>query len=455
MSISQQSDTKALQQISLPDNHLVQFREERLHKCARSLHLLVDCGHARTHCFLNPFEISGQDATPRAFAQKLLHRFGFLCILSSMTLLPRSLAQIKGNWTAYVVLVFALFLTVAGYIGHSKYIQNRERARFAQAAPTAIERTRSRLAVYLATLKGVSALFSTADTVSPLEIASYFERLNIHADQSSRGMDGVGVIWRVAPAERASHEARLRTQYPGYKISSKRTNETLYPIIHFDALGPSPNKALGWDVAENELRRAALIRAESAREVTMSARTLLRYADGTRGAPGFLVYVPIFGPKIKGEPPRVIGFVCGAFDAQKLFSTIFLTPGEMTTLAVFDGVTLHKDALLFDQDGQHHAERKERPLLSSTVTETIFGQQWSFHVETHSAFESSLDRKIPLVLLVVGTLGSFLLFSFVLGQIRARRAAEDLSEELRVSERALRSANLELASRMDEARRTS
>jgi len=204
-------------------------------------------------------------------------------------LLPRSLAQIKGNWTAYVVLVFALFLTVAGYIGHSKYIQNRELARFAQAAPAAIEQTRSRLDVYLATLRGISALFSTADTISPQEISSYFERLNIHADQSNRGMDGVGVIWRVAPAERAAHETRLRTKYPGYKISSKRTNETLYPIIYFEALGPTPNKALGWDVAENDIRRAALFRAETARDVTISARTQLLNADGSRGDPDFVV----------------------------------------------------------------------------------------------------------------------------------------------------------------------
>jgi CHASE1-domain containing sensor protein len=142
-------------------------------------------------------------------------------------------------------------------------VTNRERARFAQAAPTAVEQTRSRLAVYLAMLKGVGALFSTSETISPDELSSYFGRLNIHNDVASRGMDGVGVIWRVAPGERLSHETAIRSKYPSYKLSSKRTNETLYPIVYFEALGPTPNKALGWDVAENEIRRAALFRAES------------------------------------------------------------------------------------------------------------------------------------------------------------------------------------------------
>ena len=327
-------------------------------------------------------------------------------------LLPRSLAQTKGIWTAYVVLFTALLLTAAGYIGHSNYMQNRERARFAQAAPAAIEQTRSRLAVYLAMLKGVGALFSTSETVSPSELSSYFGRLNIHGDETSRGMDGVGVIWRVASGERASHEVKIRTKYPNYKISSKRTNETVYPIIYFEALGPTPNKALGWDVAENDIRRAALLRAETTREVTISARTQLLYADGTRGAPGFVVYVPIFGPKSNSGESRVIGFVFGAFNAQKLFSGIFPSPSEMTSLAIFDGSSVRKEALLFDQDLESNGEQNRKPLLSAALTETLFGQPWSFHVVTHSVFESSLDRKIPLVLFVIGTLGSFLLFCF-------------------------------------------
>ena len=267
-----------------------------------------------------------------------------------MLLLPRLLAQIKSNWTAYVVLLVALSLTAAGYIGHSNYIKNRELARFAQSAPAAVEQTRSRLAVYLATLKGVGALFSASDSVSPQELSNYFERLNIHGSEGSRGMDGVGVIWRVAPGERASHEARIRSKYPGYKLSSKRTNETLYPIIYFEALGPTPSKALGWDVAENDIRRAALLRAEARGEVTISARTQLLYADGTRGPPGFVVYVPIFSPKNNTQEPRVIGFVFGAFDAQKLLSSIFASPNQMTTLAVFDGTDAHKDALLHEAE---------------------------------------------------------------------------------------------------------
>jgi PAS domain S-box-containing protein len=391
----------------------------------------------------------------RAFAQKLLHQSAFLRLCPSMLLLPRSLAQMKGKWTAYVVLFIALSLTLAGYIGHSNYIKNRERARFAQAAPSAVEQTRSRLAVYLAILKGVGALFSTSETISPDEVSRYFARLNIHSDETSRGMDGVGVIWRVPHEERPAHEARIRSKYPGYKVSSKRTNETLYPIVYFEALGPTPNKALGWDVAENEIRRAALFRAERSRDVIISARTQLLYADGTRGAPGFVIYVPIFGPKNEAGDSHVIGFVFGAFDAQKLFSSIFPSPNGMTTLAVFDGSTVRPEALLFDQAGQPDNQIKSKPLLSTTHTEAIFGQPWAFHVATHSAFESSLDRKIPLVLLVVGTLGSFLLFSFVLAQVGARGTAEDLSEELRISEGALRSANAELAAKVGEARRAS
>ncbi|MGZ8920253.1 MAG: CHASE domain-containing protein, partial [Limisphaerales bacterium] len=372
-----------------------------------------------------------------------------------MTLLPRSLAQIKGYGTAYVVLFVALFLTLAGYVGHSNYIKTREKARFEQAVPVAVEQTQARLAMHLAMMRGVRALYSASDIVTPAELSRYFNVLKVHDSDSNRGMDGIGVVWKVPVTDRGAHIARLRKEYPTYNLSSKRTNDTLYPIVYFEALGPTPDKALGWDVAQNEVRRAVLERAESTRDVAASARTQLLYADGSRGPAGFVIYLPIFGREhgSGGEIPPVVGFVFGAFDAQKLFSSIFSSTTGMTTLEIFDGTELKKESLLFDQNGEFHQERTESPLLANTTTTKIFGQPWSIHVHTDRKFETSFERRIPTLLLMLGTLGSFLLFGFVYAQIGARAAAEKFSEELRVSESALRSANGELAARVDDARR--
>ena len=367
-----------------------------------------------------------------------------------MKLLPRSLAQIKGNWTAFVVLFVALSLTFAAYVAHSRYMAEREETRFAQALPAALDQTRARLSVYLAMLKGVQALYAASQNVSPDELAGYFESLKVHDRDLNKSMEGMGVVLKVSPARRDAHIRSLRTKYPKYNLYSKRTNEIFYPVVHFEALATNANKVLGWDMAQNEHRREALLKAEQSGDAVISARTQLFYADGRRGPAGFLMYLPLFAPlKSPNDRAEVIGFVFGAFDSEKLFRSIFPAAKGMVTLEVYDGPVLTKDHQHFDEDAKYHGETGRTPLRASTVTAEMFGRPWSFYIETDPAFESSLERRVPALMMLLGTLGSVLLFGFVYAQIGARKTAEVLSDELRASECAVRSANSELGKNAD------
>lgn len=367
-----------------------------------------------------------------------------------MKLLPRSLAHAKGYWTAYVVLFVALFLTLAGYLGHASYIRTREQARFAQAGRLAVEQTKARIALYLSVMKGLRALFSASTSVTPAELSRYFQVVKLDDLEPNSGMDGIGIILKVPPGQGPNHIAEMRRFYPDYRLRSPRTNDTVYPIIHFETLGPNPAKAIGWDAASNPLRRAAMQQAESTRAATMTAKTELFYSDGSLGPMGFVTYVPIFANTSTGSD-QVIGHVFGAFDARKLYSKLFPVPNDVIALEIYDGTDLAKENLLFDEDGIHHRALAYSPVLSESVRANMFGRPWTFHFYTRETFEHSFERRLPGLMLALGTLGSFLLFGFVFAQINGRRTAEVLSENLRTSETALRSANLELAQKVTEA----
>ena len=362
-----------------------------------------------------------------------------------MKLLPWSLAQIKGYWTAFVVLFVALLLTFAAYLAHSRYMAEREETRFAQALPAAVDQTRARLSVYLAMLKGVQALYAASQNVSPDELARYFESVKVHDRELNKSMEGMGVVLKVPPARREAHIRSLRTINPKYNLYSKRTNETLYPVVHFEALATNANKVLGWDMGQNDLRREALLKAEQSRDVVISARTQLFYADGRRGPAGFVMYLPVFAPsKLPSDRGEVVGFVFGAFDSEKFFRSIFPAAKGMVTLEVYDGDFLSNEHLIFDEDGELHGANARVPLRRSTIEVDMFGRAWCFYLETDPTFESSLERQVPAMLLLLGTAGSFLLFGFVYAQVGARKTAEVLSDELRDSETALKGANAEL-----------
>jgi PAS domain S-box-containing protein len=372
-----------------------------------------------------------------------------------MKLLPRSLAHVKGYWTAYAALVISLALTVAGYFGHNNYIRSREKSRFSQAGRLAVEQVNERLAVYLSVMKGVAAFFSGSREVTPAELTKYFASLNLSQLERNSGMDGIGVIAKVPPQEISRHVARMRTALPNYRLSTSRSNATVYPIIHFEAVGPHPGKALGWDVARDPIRSEAMARAESTGAPAMSARSRLFFSDGSQGPPGFIIYLPILAPKGSGAKPECIGYVFGAFDASELFGKIFTTPNEITALEIYDGAGASKESLLFDEDGVHLSELNYTPKRSDSIRGRLFGRPWTFVFYTRKTFEDSFERKLPGLMLALGIVGSFLFFGFVSNQTSARRTAETLSDSLRASESALRAANLELAERVKEGRRSS
>ena len=377
-------------------------------------------------------------------------------IVCSMKLLPRSLAHVKGYWTAYVVLAASLCLTLAGYFGHTNYVRTREESRFSQSGLVALEQVQARMAVYLSVMKGISALYSASAEVTPAELARYFEGLRLNSLERNSGMDGIGVIAKVPLQRQQQHVTRMRQAYPNYIISTKKTNITAYPIIHFEALGPNPAEALGWDVSNNPIREATLQRAESTRQPALSSMTRLLYTDGRVGPPGFLIYVPVYAPpRQPNAPQECVGHVFGAFDATKLFGKHFSPPNIISALEIYDGRNLLKEQLLFDDDGIFHADLDYTPGNSSSIRANMFGRDWTFHFYTRKNFEESFESRLPVLLLSLGVLGSFLFFGFVFNQTSARRTAERLSDSLRSSEAAVRSANLELAQRVQETRRSS
>ena len=373
-----------------------------------------------------------------------------------MNLVPRSLAHVKGYWTAYVVLAVSLALTLAGYFGHNNYIRSREQSRFSQAGRLAVEQVDERLAVYLSVMKGVAALFARSQEVTPAELANFFRALNLSQLERNGGMDGIGVITKVSPERMSRHLAAMRAGFPGYRVTSTRTNTIVYPIVHFEAAGTNAAKALGWDVASDPVRREALMKAESAGAPAISARTHLLFSNGSNGPPGFTIYLPIYATRGGSNArPECIGFVFGAFDAQQLFSRIFSTPNEITALEIYDGTELSKEHLFFDEDGVRVSELNYTPKRADSIRGHLFGRPWTFYFYTRKTFEDSFERKLPGLMLALGILGSFLFFGFVTNQTGARRTAETLSESLRASESALREANLELAERVKETRRSS
>jgi PAS domain S-box-containing protein len=338
-------------------------------------------------------------------------------------------------------------------LGFSHFVGKREKARFNSESELISEQIEAQLHVYLTVLKGIRALYSGSDLVTPDELANYFNALKVSDLQKNSGFEGVGVIAAVAPNQRKDHIARMRKYYPKYELHSLSSNEVVLPIVHLEALTANPVGALGWDLSHDQVRVEAMNKARDTGQPAITEKTELHRADGLKGRQGFILYLPIFAgipESIAERRASLRGFVFGAFDPAELWQTLLLHRENSIDLEVYDGSSLSRDSLLFDRDGTMRRNLPKAPLFSRQIQADVLGRPWTFSFYSLPVLESSIEHRLPLFSLLAGAFSSLCLFWVVFIPARGKVVAERLSRELQKSERLIRGANEELAQKIEE-----
>jgi len=339
----------------------------------------------------------------------------------------RSQAHLRSFWAAYVVLCISLALTFCTYIGFSRYITKKEHARFASESQLIFEQVDAQMNVYLTLMKGVRALYSGGEYVSPGTLSSYFSDLKIEDLQKSSGLEGIGLVWVVAPSERTEHVDWMRKEYPNYTLRSGSSNDVCYPIAHIEAVSTNRTGALGWDVSQDADRFEAIQRARDTGQPAVTKKTRILMADGSSGPNGFVIYLPIYSERKGGSTPEerrqnLRGFVYGTFNPAKLWKKLLLPKEKLVGLEVYDGDTSAAN-LLYDGD-ETPLRLSSPPLFSGKLSADLLGRRWTFSFHSLPALEASMEHRLPLFVLLTGLFASVCFFGFVFVPARGKAVAE-------------------------------
>jgi PAS domain S-box-containing protein len=355
--------------------------------------------------------------------------------------------------------LLSLFLTVVTYLGFSHFVRNREQARFSGESELAFEQIEAQLHVYLTVLKGIRALFASSDNVTPGELSTYLQNLQVIDLQKDTGLEGVGVVVAVSPDQEKEHTDYMRQFYPGYKLQSVLSNRVVYPVVHVEAISTNRLGALGWDLAQDPERLEALERARDSGKPAITRKTSLHMLDGGEGHAGFIIYLPIYEPRDAGaniteRREKIWGFIFGAFDPSKLWNKLLLPKEKLVDIEVYDGAVPTRENLLFDWDGTMLQNHQAPPQFTREIKADIFGRNWTFSFYSLPNIENSMQHRLPLASLLVGLIASLCLFGVVYIPARGKAIAEKLTRDLKKSETALREANFELARHIEEQKQT-
>ena len=169
-------------------------------------------------------------------------------------------------------------------------------------------------------LRAGAALLSAGDQVSADLFSRFVSELRL--DANNPGAGGIGWAPVIGAAEVPAIERQLRrgrTDRPRISPTlTEQPRDKLVPVLYIRPETPRNQRALGFDMYSNPVRRRAMDKAEREARPTASGIVTLRQ-EGREQNAGFLIYMPVFDANGGGRLLK--GFIYSPFNAKAFLSS--------------------------------------------------------------------------------------------------------------------------------------
>ncbi len=334
------------------------------------------------------------------------------------------------------VLVIGLGATLAGLLWQQQDLQARARTRFDQQ----VERIEADVNHYLnlpfTGLKGAAGVYAASISVEQAEFRAFVESSNVGLDYP--GIRGFGFVERVKPGDVDDFvAAQRRDGSPDFAVKTHVTGADLYIIKFLEPAAPN-RAALGFNLADDPVRKQAIERAIRTGEATLSGRIQLLQDDRQR--PAFVCMLPVYRnglhpATLAQREAQLVGVLLAPVVVEEIMAPVAASVKDQTRLALHDSMDASGAApgnLLFELNnpkqpaqGASRGLTEARLMFEASRVVLVGGRPLTLRMGSTPAFESQQGRSAPLLLGLSGTLLSSLLAwsIWLLGSGRARALA--------------------------------
>jgi signal transduction histidine kinase/CheY-like chemotaxis protein/integral membrane sensor domain MASE1 len=390
-----------------------------------------------------------------------LESFVVLCSLIGMVLSADANERKRMNvavrdhsMTQWATLLVGFGLTVAVWHLVALSTEHRAREQFDAECAEITERIERRMDLYEAGLRGAQALFKVEQEPSREQFRDFADGLDL--PRNFPGVLGLGYTAWLPGGQREALEERVRRQehWDSFHIwgdpGSPHVRPTSAVVLYLEPSLGVNQRAFGYDMMSEPIRRAALLEAARTGEPVLSAKVVLVQDAPSVGQPGFLLYFPIYRkqarlPEGVGAGQRMAalqGFAYSPIRADDLMAGLLDGTDSKVRLEIFDGAgTAPADNLYTSARRGGDALQQYPNPYRQTAPLTLLRHGWTLRFTSLPAFENSIDRQKSHIVLLAGAIISLLFFG-VVRALTARQAyasalAEEKTAALRESESSL------------------
>ena len=333
----------------------------------------------------------------------------------------------------FLLLLLAVSLSVYAWKVTSKETHDRNGANFAGLAAENERALIYRMESYARALNGAAGLIKASDEVTLADWKSYIEALDLQ--QMLRGVSGIGFIEQVPEGGLDAVIARYRKLgLTDLKAHPEVLGPDNFMVTYIEPAKDNKNVS-GLNIAFDEQRRTAAIRARDTGKPTITKRTFLPQ-DPTHSA-AFLLLRPLYaqGAPISTVAERrkaFLGWIYAPFVGFKFLRHLSVSQGYLVALQVYDGDQADPENLFYD--GKWAVFSLTEPRYTITRTIELFGQNWTLSWSSTPAFEASVKSSEPALVLAAGLLLSSMIAVFLLSYARreesTRRIVDDKTRKI-------------------------
>jgi signal transduction histidine kinase len=363
---------------------------------------------------------------------------------------PRS-SQLLG-----FVLSFGIGATL--YVLTDNAIEQDASARFAAMVNNAQATLNGRVKSYADVLRGTSSLFQTTETVTREQFHRYVKGLEL--DTEFPGIETVNFARQITDAERPAFEAEMRAELPNagvdpstFRIVPPGRRDQYTVLTYIEPRDPWTNR-YGLDL---QARATVALTLANSRDTGESSTSGTRVKLHTSGS-GLAMRMPVYRPgmplkTVEDRRAAYIGSVGIGFGVDRLVHGVLDTLPQGMHL-VITGMSpdevpggprgVYRRMVFFDNMVGKQVPAAEAFQLSLPIG--VSKRDWvSVFSIPKSKLNSDLDSYLPLAAMLVGALGTFLLFTLYQtlssSRQRAMTLAREMTQELRASEARLQQTN--------------
>lgn len=308
--------------------------------------------------------------------------------------------------------------------------------RFDNQAKDIINRIAERMNSYQQILISAAGLFIGRDEVSNEVWQGYAESLQL--ETYLPGNLGLGFAKWVETKDLEEFTLTMRNKgFTNFSVKPEGHRPEHAIVIMLEPFDLRNQRAFGFDMWSEPIRRAALRAARDSGKIAVSGKVRLIQENGQNEQAGFLMYHAVYKTGIhptalSTRQRDLIGFVLAPFRVDDFVYAARQNLAPGLALDIFDGDKLDvEQARLFPSpQNMHKLQSKQIGMLSKNKVLEIGQHQWALRVSTLPKFWSQIDRAQSRIVLVFGTLLSTLLFILIRALAQTQLHAERIATRM-------------------------